>query len=202
MAHKLAVLLALPSLLTTPAIGWGHQAESTTPPAVTTIFHKPFGGAFSLVDQSGRSVSDRDFRGTPMLIYFGYTNCPDKCPLDAQVISAVIDRLDHRGITVAPIFITTDPMRDTSARLKQFLSAFHPRFVGLTGSADTIGKLAAAYGAGGDRINETTPDTYDVLHPSFAYLMGRKGEFLRTIHLEDEPDAIAEMIVHSVGGAG
>ena len=201
MIHKLAVLLALPWLLTMPAIGWGHQAVSAIQPSVTTIFHKPFGGPFSLVDQSGRTISDRDFRGTPMLIYFGYTNCPDQCPLDAQVISAVIDRLDHRGTIVAPIFITTDPARDTPARLAQFLAAFHPRFVGLTGSADAIEKLATAYGAQGERINETAPQTYDVTHPSFAYLMGRKGEFLRTIHLEDEPDAIAETIVDSIGGS-
>lgn len=198
MVRRLPLFFAIPLWLVTSAIGCGHQAETTAAPSVTTIFHKPFGNPFSLIDQPGRAISDRDFHGTPMLIYFAYTNCPDKCPLDAQTISAVIDDLDKRGATVVPIFITTDPARDTPARLQEFFASFHTRFIGLTGSVDEIVKLTAAYGAGGDRINETGPNAYDVLHPSFVYLMDRKGEFLRTIHLDEDPDAIAAMIIASM----
>ena len=181
------------------------SAHPLPSPAVSsvTITHsgsKDFGGPFALMDQNGRPVSSGDFRGMPMLIYFGYTNCTDACPLDAQAISNVVDALDRQGITLAPIFITVDPERDTPARLKEFLSAFHPRFVGLTGPAERVLKVATAYGASGegDRVNEQPDGRYDVLHAAVAYLMGRDGKFIEIIHLNDPTDAIVGEIARSV----
>jgi protein SCO1/2 len=183
-------------LLLAPALAWAHSPQS--PPVssvvITREVHTPLDGRFALVDQHGRSVSDRDFHGTPLLIYFGYTNCPDTCPLDAQTMSAVVDLLDGRGQRVTPIFITVDPERDTPARLKGFLSAFHSRFVGLTGPVAEIRRVTAAYGAEDDRVNEKPSGTYDVLHPAIAYLMGRRGEFIDLIRLKNAPAAIADSI--------
>ena len=138
-----------------------------------------------------------------MLIYFGYTNCTDACPLDAQIITNVIDRLDKRGLTVAPIFITVDPRRDTPAQLKQFLSSFHPRFVGLTGPVDRVMKITTAYGASGDgdQLGTKKGGGYDVLHAALGYLMGRNGEFLDLIRLKGDPDEIATHVAEAIDKA-
>src|SRR6266852_718703 len=200
-ALTLGLMFAMPLFQT----AWGHSKSS---PAVSSVtITRPgasnFGGPFSLINQNGHPVSSTDFRGTPMLIYFGYTNCTDACPLDTQAISNVVDVLDRRGVVVAPIFITVDPQRDTPARLKEFLSAFHSRFVGLTGPVDSVMKITTAYGASGegDRVNDKPDGRYDVLHTSIAYLMGRHGEFLDVIHLKDQPEVIAETITNLVAAA-
>jgi protein SCO1/2 len=188
------LLAALLLVLVSPA--WAHSPQSAAVSSVviTREVHTALDGHFALMDQNGRAVSDRDFRGTPLLIYFGYTNCPDTCPLDAQTISAVVDRLDARRERVTPIFVTVDPERDTPARLKAFLGAFHPRFVGLTGAVGEVRRVTAAYGAEDDRVNEKPSGAYDVLHPAIAYLMGRKGEFLDLVRLKDDPDQIVESV--------
>lgn len=194
------MLLALAWVATAEAHSSGAPAASAV--AITRSGNRTLGGPFSLIDQSGRQVSDRDFRGAPMLIYFGYTNCKDACPLDAQAIAAAIDLLDARGFKVTPIFITVDPARDSPARLREFLAAFHPRFVGLTGPVEDVGKVAAAYGAEDDPVNVKAPDAYDVLHPAIAYLMGAEGEFIDLIPLGDPPGLIAKRITGLVRKPG
>src|SRR5579859_6694877 len=120
----LRILLTL-SLLPIAIIRTPISAHSNSGPVVSSVtISRPsasFGGAFSLIDQDNRPVSSADFRGTPMLIYFGYTNFIDACPLDTQSVSSIVDLLDRRGVVVGPIFITVDPERDTPARLKEFL---------------------------------------------------------------------------------
>ena len=191
-------------LVSASEVAWAH---SPTNPAVSSVTitrsnSRNFGGPFSLIDQNGRARASVDFHGTPMLIYFGYTNCPDTCPLDAQTITNVVDVLDKRGVAIAPIFITVDPQRDTPARLKEFLSSFHPRFVGLTGPVDRVTKITTAYGASGAGDQVAKADgSYDVLHTAIAYLMGRNGEFLDVIHLKDDPDEIAVDIADLVDKA-
>jgi protein SCO1/2 len=120
------------------------------------------------------------------------------------VIADVVDLLDKRGVTVAPIFVTVDPQRDTPARLKEYLAAFHPRFEGLTGPVAKVMQVTTAYGASGegDQVNAKPNGSYDVLHVAVAYLMGRNGEFLDIIRLKDAPAAIATGIVEAVDKAG
>lgn len=129
-----------------------------------------------------------------MLIYFGYTGCRDTCPVDAQNISAAIDLLGPAGDDVVPVFITIDPERDTPERLRMFLSAFHPRFVGLTGTVAETDEVAAAYRVEYERMNEDAPDVYDISHPGLMYLMGRQGEFLTLFPPLSEPEAMADEI--------
>lgn len=200
-----ALVLSLALAMALVQAAWAH---STSGPVVSSVtVTRPgatsFGGPFSLIDHNGRRVSSADFRGTPMLIYFGYTNCTDACPLDTQAISNAVDLLDQRGVAIAPIFITVDPQRDTPARLGEFLSAFHSRFVGLTGSVDSVMQITTAYGASGegDRVNDKADGRYDVLHASIAYLMGRHGEFLDILHLRDQPEVIAETITNLVNAS-
>lgn len=199
------VLAALGALSLMSSEGAAHSASI---PAVSsvTITRAPapdFGGPFSLTDQNGKARASRDFRGTPMLIYFGYTNCTDACPLDAQTITNVVDLLDRRGLTVAPIFITVDPRRDTPDQLKQFLSSFHPRFVRLTGPVERVTKIATAYGASGegDQLGTKKDGGYDVLHAAIGYLVGRNGEFLDLVRLKGDPDEIATHVAEAVDTA-
>src|SRR3954462_12781743 len=100
------------------------------------------GGPFTLVDQNGRTVSDHDFAGRYRIVYFGYTHCPDVCPTDLATISQALSLFEKQDAALAaraqPLFITVDPERDTPAALKEYLRAFHPRLLGLTGNAAQI----------------------------------------------------------------
>src|SRR3954465_2794107 len=99
---------------------------------------EPIGGPFALIDQDGKRRTDADYRGKVLLVYFGFTYCPDVCPTDLQEIGLAVDRLGPAGDAVQPIFITLDPTRDTSEHLKEYMAMFHARFVGLTGDAAAI----------------------------------------------------------------
>ncbi len=104
-----------------------------------------FGGPFQLVDHNGRSVTDRDFAGRFMLIYFGYTHCPDICPTDLSGMAAALDRIGPLTQRLQPLFITVDPERDTGPILRDFARALHPGLLGLTGSPEQIAAAAKAY---------------------------------------------------------
>lgn len=133
------LLVASPLLLT----ACGQQAE--TPP----LAGANIGGPFTLTDQDGHKVSDSDFAGKYRLIYFGYTFCPDVCPVDVQILMKGYRKLEAEKPALAariqPIFITVDPARDTPAALKQFVTAFHPKLIGLTGSEAEIAKVAKQF---------------------------------------------------------
>jgi protein SCO1/2 len=101
------------------------------------------GGPFSLTDHTGRKVTDKDFLGKYMLVFFGYTYCPDLCPTELQVMSAALDKLGAKADDIQPIFITFDPQRDTPEVLKLYISNFHPRLVGLTGTPEEIAAAKA-----------------------------------------------------------
>ena len=164
--------------------------------AAVTVTRAPrqLGGPFTLTDQNGHRVSDADFTGKLRLMYFGYTNCGDACPLDLQNIAAALDLLGERGRDVVAVFVTIDPARDTPARLEEFLPLFHRDIVGLTGDADAIHTLAAAYGVDYDKIAVKSADVYDLTHPAIAFVMGRHGEFLDLVRPADGPAAIAKAL--------
>lgn len=135
------------------------------------------GGPFQLIDHSGRTVSEADFAGRFMLIYFGFTHCPDICPTELQVMANAVDALGAGEASIVPIFITVDPERDTADHLKDYVAAFHPKMVGLTGSTEQIAAVAKAYKVYFSKQPGTGTDTkdYQVDHTSFVYLMGPDG---------------------------
>lgn len=135
------------------------------------------GGPFALVDQDGKPRTDADFRGRLMLVYFGYTFCPDVCPLALATISAAVDALGDKGDAVVPVFITVDPERDTVAKLKAYAARFHPRLVALTGSPEAIARAAKAYHVYYAK-HEEKDEPYLMDHSSIIYLMGRDGKYL------------------------
>ncbi|MDA8250691.1 MAG: SCO family protein [Rhodospirillales bacterium] len=135
------------------------------------------GGPFQLTDDKGRAVTDADYRGRWMLVFFGYSNCPDECPLTLQKMAGALSRLGPFADKMAPIFITVDPARDTPERLKTYLASFDPRITGLTGSDARIAAAAKAYRVfyAPGKHEESGADL--VNHSTFLYLMDPAGKF-------------------------
>lgn len=156
------------------------------------------GGPFALTDQNGRSVSDRDFAGKYRIMYFGYTFCPDVCPTDVQAIGGALKSLERTDPAVAakvvPIFVTVDPARDTPAVLKAFVSAFHPRMVGLTGSAQQIDRVKKEFAVFSAKGDASPGGGYLVNHSRQAYLMAPDGKPIALLPQEQGPQAVADEI--------
>ncbi|MGB1548478.1 MAG: SCO family protein [Alphaproteobacteria bacterium] len=148
------------------------------------------GGPFELVDGSGVTRTDADFRGQYLLIYFGYTFCPDICPITLQIMGRAIDQLGEKGERVTPVFITVDPERDTVEMIGPYTSSFHPRFVGLTGTAEQIARAAKAYHVYYAKSGEAPH--YLVDHTSIIFFMGPDGKFLRHFRHGETAEKIAE----------
>lgn len=153
------------------------------------------GGPFSLIDQTGKHVTDKDFRGKYMLVFFGYTNCPDICPAGLQVMSATLQKLGHRGDDIVPLFITLDPERDTAEKLATYVKNFSPRLIGLTGSPSDIAATAKAYRVFYQKVpDESDPKNYSVDHSSIFYLMGKDGNLLAPIPHTNDVAQLTEAI--------
>lgn len=138
------------------------------------------GGDFLLTDQDGNKRSFKEFDGKYRIVYFGYTNCPDICTPDMQNLMAGLKSFEKKypelAAKIQPIFITVDPGRDTSAVLKQFVGAFHPRAIGLTGTDSEIAEAAKKFAVYSGRVDGSSPENYLMSHSQTPYLMGPKGE--------------------------
>ena len=128
------------------------------------------GGPFTLVDQTGTTVTDKEVLKKPSLVYFGYTFCPDVCPLDAQRNADAVDILAEMGLDVTPVFITIDPARDTTKAVAEFTSAISPKMIGLTGSAEQVKAASDAYKTY-YKQQPASDDTYLMGHSIYTYLM-------------------------------
>ncbi len=149
------------------------------------------GGPFALIDQDGRPRTDKDFHGRWVMLYFGYTNCPDVCPTTLAHIANVLDRLGAKATRVTPLFITVDPEHDTPAVLKTYLAAFGPRFVGLTGTPAAIAQVAHAYRVYYAR-HKLEGGLYSVDHSSLIYLLDADGKFVKVYSDAATPAEIAD----------
>jgi len=154
---------------------------------------EPVGGPFALTDQTGRTRADGDFRGKLLLVYFGFTSCPDVCPTDLQAIALALDRLGRDADQLQPIFITVDPERDTAEHLAEYVPMFHPRLLGLTGGAEAIRKVADAYKVYYARVPLKDGD-YTVDHTAYIYLMDRDGNYLGFFPPGTSADRMVEII--------
>lgn len=151
-------------------------------PRVMTSGKALIGGPFALIGKDGKTVTDQDFRGRHMLVFFGFTHCPDICPAELQVMAAALDGLGPDAEKVVPIFITLDPERDTPEVVTAYVENFGPNFVGLSGSPEAIAKAAKAYRVSYQKFqDEEMGDNYTIDHSVLAYLMGPDGEYITHI---------------------
>jgi cytochrome oxidase Cu insertion factor (SCO1/SenC/PrrC family) len=152
------------------------------------------GGHFTLIDQDGRLRTDTDFRGKLLLVFFGYTTCPDICPTELMQIGLAIDKLGAGGDEVQPLFISVDPERDTPAVLAPYVAQFHPRLIGLTGTAEQVRTVADAYKAYYAKYTPPDGAVYLIDHTGFVYLVGRSGEYLGFFPPGTSADRMVEII--------
>jgi cytochrome oxidase Cu insertion factor (SCO1/SenC/PrrC family) len=199
MARRLSAVcmgLALACVLFSAPVTANEAAEPSPEELIEGLLsgRAPVGGPFELTDQTGHRRTDADFRGKLVVLYFGYTYCPDVCPTELQSISLALDKLGAAADAVQPVFITVDPERDTPARLADFVSSFHPRLIGLTGSLADIKKTAIAYRTFFAKNSTATPGDYSVDHTGFIYLVGKDGRYLGFLPPGVSPDEIADAI--------
>ena len=153
------------------------------------------GGPFTLVDGSGKTVTDKDFRGRFMLVYFGYTHCPDVCPTTLSDMGSALDKMPKAArARVAPLFITVDPARDVPAVMGDYAHAFGPDFVGLTGSDAQVAAVEQEYHVYAAKHPLAHGD-YGMDHSSIMYVMGPDGRFLGVISDGAKPAEIAQRLL-------
>jgi cytochrome oxidase Cu insertion factor (SCO1/SenC/PrrC family) len=151
------------------------------------------GGPFTLTDPAGKQRSDSEFRGRLMIVYFGYTFCPDVCPADLMAITQALDALGPAAEGVQPVFITVDPERDTKV-LGEYVEAFHHSLVGLTGSPEEIRRVANSYKAFYAKVPDARGGGYSIDHTGVIYLMGRGGEYLGFMPPQTNPERLTEIL--------
>ena len=189
-------LVAGAALAFLAATATNHQPGLPEP---TSMGKALVGGPFSLVDQTGKRVTEKDFLGHYTLVYFGFTNCPDICPSGLQVMSAAIEKLGAKGEQITPIFITLDAARDTPEKLGAYVKSFHPRLVGLSGSAEDLAAAAKAYRVYAQKVeDEKSPGNYSYDHAAIFYLMGKDGTFVTHIPHTTDVDELVRVMNESV----
>ena len=165
----------------------GSAAQGTGTPSI--------GGPFTLTDQTGKRVTEADYAGKYMLIYFGFTFCPDVCPTELQVMTGALAALGPDADKVQPMLITIDPERDTAPVLAQYVAQFDPRLKGLTGTPEEIAAVAKEYRVYYEKVkDEDGSGDYTMDHSSVVYLMGPDGGFLAFFPPATAPEKMAEKI--------
>ena len=156
------------------------------------------GGPFTLVDQHGQARSDQDFRGKFMLVYFGYTFCPDFCPSSLSVMTQALDRLAKQdpevAASVVPVLISIDPERDTVEALAAYAPHFHERLVALTGTPEAVADAAAGYRVYYAKAESDAASDYLMDHSTFIYLMDPEGRYATHFSHYATPEEIAQAI--------
>ena len=192
--NKMRSIILAAALALVPALAACGAGSSEPPPLAGATM----GGAFSLVDQNGRRTSDRDFAGKYRLVYFGFSFCPDVCPVDLAVIGQGMRALEKSDAALAarlvPIFITVDPARDTPAELKKFAAAFHPRLVALTGTEAEIAAAAKKYAIAYAPQPGATKGSYTMDHTRIAVLYGPDGKPVAIVPHDEGPAKVADTL--------
>ena len=163
------------------------------------------GGAFTLVDHNGKVVTEKDFFGQYMLVFFGYTNCPDVCPLTLNTLTEVLDKMGKEAEKIRPVFVSMDPRRDTPAVVKKYLEGFHKSFIGLTGTAGQVNAVKRTFriysqvrqnpdqhadSTYRDPNKANSEDDYLLDHSSVTYLMGPDGSFRTFVRYNASAEAM------------
>ena len=186
--QRVFAILALFAALVIAGAAYYFSAQIQTATSTGTAL---VGGPFTLTDQDGRKVTEKDFLGKYMLVFFGYTYCPDVCPTELQVMAAALDSMGAKADLIQPVFVSVDPERDTPELLKQYVENFHPRLMGLTGTPDEIASVAKTYRVFFSKVENSTPDAYLMDHSTIMYLMDPQGKPIALLPIDKSPEAVA-----------
>ncbi len=181
-----------------------HADDPVPGPASVKELPISFGGSFILVDHQGRERTDKDFKGRYLLVYFGYTFCPNICPTGLQTLSSALDLLGEGAARVQPLFVSVDPERDKPEILKIFVAQFHPRLIGLTGSEKQVRDVARAYRIfrGKVVVADAPKDEYLVTHTPTTFLMGPDGKFVTLFPHDTGAEVMAKALMRYLDGSG
>ncbi len=177
----------------------GYQVAQIEPAAGTSLMGSEIGGPFTLIDHEGRQVTERNYEGSYKLIFFGFTYCPDVCPVELRKMAEAMKEMGPVAANIQPIFITTDPARDTPETMKQYVKMFHPRLVGLTGSPDELKKVRDEYKVYAAKVEDPKLSDYTMNHSSYMFLMGPDNEPLALFTTQDSPADIAQDVQNIIG---
>ena len=198
--HALTRRIAFASLMIIAAAAIGAYALMSSPVRLKSSGEALIGGPFTMVKHTGETVTEKSFAGKPMMLFFGFTFCPDVCPTELQVMAEALKQLGEKGADIQPIFVSVDPERDTPAVMAPYVAAFGERFIGLTGSAGQVKQMAVTYRVYFAKVeNKDTPDAYTMDHSSIIYLMGADGKFLKHFTYSTDAKALAEGIAAALG---
>ncbi|KIN78911.1 SenC protein [Sulfitobacter mediterraneus KCTC 32188] len=188
-----AAAAAAALLLGTYLVTSGSQSDDKFAQCRSAAVAGELGGPFELVNGQGQTVTDKEVITQPTLIYFGYTYCPDVCPLDVDRNASAIEILEERGTLVTPVFISIDPARDTPEVVGEFAEVMHPRMIGLTGSEAQVKAASTAYRTY-YKAHEAVDDEYLVDHSTFSYLVMPEEGFVEYFRRETTPEQMADKI--------
>lgn len=152
------------------------------------------GGDFELMAHTGERVSLSDFEGQTVLVYFGYTYCPDVCPIHLTLISAALERLDARSNRIQPLFVSVDPARDTPEAMAAYVQHFTPGLIGLTGTEEEIAQVARQYAVARQIVQDDALSDYTVNHSSVIYVINGEGRIVDVLSPDSTPEELAEQL--------
>jgi protein SCO1/2 len=189
-ARSIRILLMSAAFLAGLVLCFGVVVIVTGRGAAPVAQVAAIGGPFQLVDQNGREVTDKDLKGRPFLVFFGFTHCPDVCPTTLFEVSEIMRALGPDAERTRALFVTVDPERDTPAVMKDYLSSFDPHLVGLTGDPAAVAAVAKAYRVYFKKV-PLDQGGYTMDHTAIVYLMDRDGRFVSPFSLKRSTDAAA-----------
>ena len=186
--HSIIGLQTLSNIVFAIVLIMGQLSWAATSPVTV-------GGPFTLTAPDGTAVTDQTYRGKWLLVYFGYTFCPDSCPMTLHEIATALEKLGTDAAKIQPLIITVDPQRDTRGVLEQYTQSFDPRIVGLTGSPQQIDAVTREYGAYSARHKTGPgPEDYVLDHSTYLYVMDPGGKFVRAFEADTSGDRIADAL--------
>ncbi len=191
--------IAIPALALVAYMLLTWQMQSAVSAEVRPVEKTTIGGDFSLTNQHNKIVKSTDFRGKLMLVFFGFTSCPDECPTAMMHITQALNMLGKASTEIVPIFITVDPKRDDVKTLADYVANFHPSTVALTGELEDLKKAQAAYKIYASEHADVKTKTYMVNHSAFIYLMNRNGEYVAHFAHDISPENLAVSLRKFIG---
>lgn len=192
-------LVIILSLTLIAVFVWSKYLKMDQTPTAAESSRALIGGEFELVNHKGEMVSDKDFLGKYMIVYFGYTYCPDVCPMDLQIMADSLSYLSPEQLDqVNPVFVSVDPDRDTIEVMAEYTSYFHEKLIGLTGSRAQIDIVKKAYRVFAAKADHS-PD-YLVDHTAYTYFMGKDGRLLQHFNHGEDPETMAAKMASYISG--